>query len=112
MHDELRELLARKANEMPRHEGVPASLSRRARRRIARNAFAVGTAALVIVVGGFTAVQALTSSDEPNPIPPAGNSSPTETTSPSPTPKASSSPTATPAAEHACTNGQLRAVGS
>jgi hypothetical protein len=50
---QLRAMLERKADEMPAHAAVPGDLRDRARRRIARNAVAVGLAMVVLAAGAF-----------------------------------------------------------
>jgi Protein of unknown function (DUF4232) len=89
LDDEVRDLLWRKAHEVPPHLGVPRSLKGRVRRRIALNALAVGTTVVVVVAGAFVGLRAFT-----------GTTAQPAVTSPPPVGTA------------ACTSGQLRAVGS
>src|SRR2546428_2256939 len=62
MDDRVRDLLRRKADDLPPHRGVPRSVMSRARRRIALNALAVGVAAVVVAGGAFAGVRALVAS--------------------------------------------------
>jgi uncharacterized protein DUF4232 len=94
--DELRELLQRRADNVPPHHSVPAALLSRARRRIALNALGAGVVVVALAAGAFTGVKALTGL--PSPRRPGGSS-------PSPTLPA-------PSTIVACTPAQLRAVGS
>src|SRR2546426_9175559 len=77
MRDDLRELLRRKAGDLPVHRDVPRSLSGRARRRIALNA--VGAALLVFALAGgaVTAVRTFGSESLHQPVrqPPAVSAS-------------------------------------
>ena len=98
MDDELRELLRRKADDVPPHREVPRSLATRARRRIALNALRVGMTVVVLAVGAFAGVRAFGGPAAQRPI---GHPS---SASVQPSPSASATP--------ACTSSQLRAVGS
>ncbi len=98
MDDELRELLRRKADDVPAHREVPRSLASRARRRIALNALRVGMTVVVLAAGAFAGVRALGGPTAQRPI-----GVPTAT-SVQPPPSASTT--------LACTSSQLRAVGS
>src|SRR6266550_7077914 len=97
--DDVRELLRRKADEVPLHGEVPRELVGRARRRIAANSIGIGLAVVALAAGSFASVRAI---QNQHPKPGTFRS-----TSPNP---AVSNPavTTTPA----CTAGQLRAVGS
>jgi hypothetical protein len=95
---ELRELFRQRSEEVPLHREVPRTLLRRARRRIALNAVAVGLGVVVVASGAFAGVRAI--SGLPGPQPAASvNPPPTQ-------PGPSASPTG------ACTSAQLRAIGS
>jgi hypothetical protein len=98
MDDDVRELLRRKAQDVPPHREVPRSLVRRVRRRIALNAVAVGATAIVLVVGLFVGVRALDATGPSEPIGPG--------------PSPSVEPTPSTSAPAGCTSAQLRAVGS
>jgi uncharacterized protein DUF4232 len=108
MNDEIRDLLGRKADEVPPHRNVPRSLMRRVRRRIALNALAAGTVVVVLAAGAFASVRALNASGPsvPNEPPPTSSVRPTPSASPSIQPTPSASPTP------ACTSAQVRAVAS
>jgi hypothetical protein len=95
---DVRELLRRKAQDVPPHQEVPRSLVRRVRRRIAMNALAVGATAIVLAVGVFTGVRALNAMRTSEPIGPG--------------PSPSVEPTPSTSTLAACTSAQLRAVGS
>src|SRR5947208_135016 len=91
--EELRDLLRRKADEVPLHGGVPSTLVGRARRRIALNSVGVGLAVIALAGGTFASVRAIQQHQaSPRPFA-SGATNPAATTS-------------------ACTSGQLRAVGS
>jgi Protein of unknown function (DUF4232) len=96
--DRLRELLQRKAAEVPRHGDVPPSLARRARRRAALTTAGVGLAVVVIAGGTLVGLRAL-SRPNAGPIVPATGASGT-----------SSSPGPSQGAVAACASGQLRAT--
>jgi hypothetical protein len=96
LDDEVRDLLWRKAHEVPPHMDVPRSLTKRVRRRIALNALAVGTTVAVVVAGAFVGLRAFSAPA----LKPEG---------PGQGPTASAQPPASPAS---CTSGQLRAMGS
>jgi hypothetical protein len=110
--DRLRELLERKATDVPPHGTVPRTLRRRARRRVALNA--VAAVAVVVALGGG-AVGTLSVLDRADTTEPAGTSRPTQPVSATGAP-ASIQPTPTPATSTAssvpvvpaCTAGQLR----
>jgi len=91
IEDDVREILRRKADEVPLHGQVPSALVGRARRRIALNSVGVGLAIIAVAGGAFASVRAI-QQQHPKPGTFATNP-PTVTTS-------------------ACTAGQLRAVGS
>src|SRR5439155_11955046 len=102
MDDRVRDLLRRKADELPPHRGVPRSVLGRARRRVATNAMVVGLAAVVVAGGAFAGVRAL-QSNPPRGL--AGTPTPSVVpTTPSPSPP--------PAAVTACTFSQLNAVAA
>lgn len=121
MDDRLRDLLRRKADDVPHHKDVPPSMIRRAHRRMAVNAAVVGGVALVLIVGvfaGFQAfagssppVQPLTSPTKPAPHPttsahsPHPGSSHSPGTTPSPSPSSTPTGSTTPAR---CTVGHLQ----
>jgi hypothetical protein len=90
MREDIREVLRRKADQMPPHRDVPRSLAGRARRRIAVNLLGVGLAVVVVGTGAFAGVRSLGSA--PGTRTPGGGS--------------------TAAAPAACTSARLRAVGS
>src|SRR5438128_10656471 len=94
MDDDLRDLLRRKADDVPPHREVPRSLTGRARRRIALNALGVGMAVVVLAGGAFAGLRAFGASPAPQP---GGTPS---------------TPPAQPTPPSACTTPQLRAVGS
>src|SRR6266487_675057 len=97
MDEDLRDLLRRRADDVPPHREVPRSLAGRAHRRIALNA--LGAVLTVVVLAGGAVAGLRTFGAAPAPVP-AGRS----TASPAqPTP---------PASTAACTSAQLRAVGS
>src|SRR5437899_5990595 len=92
--DDVRELLRRKADEVPLHGQVPSALVGRTRRRIAVISIGVGLAVVALAGGAFASVRA-TQNHQANPHPfQSGSTTPAVTTTP------------------ACTAGQLRAVGS
>jgi len=95
LDDEVRDLLWRKAHEVPPHMDVPRSLTKRVRRRIALNALAVGTTVAVLAAGAFVGARAFIPS--------------TKTAGQLPEPTGSVQP---PASTASCTSGQLRAVGA
>jgi Domain of unknown function (DUF4232) len=90
MRDDLREVLRRKAGQVPPHREVPGSLVGRARRRIAVNVLGVGVAVVVVGSAAFAGLRTLGAA--PGVSTPGGSSSATSVV--------------------ACTAGQLRAVGS
>jgi Protein of unknown function (DUF4232) len=95
MHDDLREVLRRKAGQVPPHREVPGSLAGRARRRIALNALGVGVAVVIVAGAAFAGLR---NQGSPTDAIPGGAGSSAQQTS--------SASTVT-----ACTSGQLRAVG-
>lgn len=99
MDRQIRELLAQRADTVPLHREIPTTLLRRARRRIALNALAVGTTVVVLAAGAFAGVRVLTAPESPVP----GGHGPTPSVQPTPS---------VPPTTSACTSGQLRAVGS
>jgi hypothetical protein len=96
MDDEIRQLLRRKADEIPRRRAIPVSLTRRVRLRVARNAVALGTMIVLLGAGTFVGARALNAPGSHKPVRPASSS-----------PKVSTPP----ASPTACNSGQLRAVG-
>lgn len=96
MDDDVRELLRQKAQDVPPHREVPRAMVRRIRRRIALNAVAVGATVVVLTIGAFAGVRALTG---PSTSEPAG-------------PGPSSPIGQTPSTTAACTTGDLRAVAT
>src|SRR5438105_12955693 len=97
--DDVRELLRRKADEVPLHGEVPRELVGRARRRIAVNSIGVGLAVIALAGGTFASVRAI---QNQHPKPGSFQSG-----SPNPAVR-SPAATTTPA----CTAGQLPAGGS
>lgn len=82
MRDDLRELLHRKAGDLPVDRGVPRTLAGRARRRIALNA--LGATLLVVALAGGAVATLRTVGSESN-IQPATNApSPSKTVAPLP----------------------------
>src|SRR5438093_5357104 len=73
MRDDLRELLRRKAGDLAVHREVPRTLSGRARRRIALNAFGVGLLVFALAGAAVTAVRTFGSESLQQPVrrPPA-----------------------------------------
>ena len=127
MDDRLRDLLRRKADDVPPHRDVPNSMIRRAHRRMAANAALVGGIALVLIVGVFAGLQAfagssppvqpLTSPTTPAPHPTATAHSPRSGSSHSPgtvsSPTPSSQPTgATTPARCTVAHLQVKEFGS
>src|SRR5919109_1642474 len=98
VRDDLRELLRRRADQVPPHRTVPPPLAGRARRRIALNAVAVGLAAVVVAAGAFAGVRAFVAS-------PAGGPAGQPTTSP-----ASTAPSG--AAVAPCASTDLKAISA
>jgi hypothetical protein len=104
MDDEIRQLLRKKADEVPRRRAIPVSLTRRVRLRIARNSVALGTMIVLLAAGTFVGARALNAPGSHEHVRPA-SSSPRASNQPA-------SPTSTPpASPTTCTPGQLRAVG-
>jgi hypothetical protein len=96
--DDLRELLRRRADDVPPHREVPRSLVGRARRRIALNALGVGLTVALMAGGAFVGLRSFGAAPAQKPAqmpttPPAQPTAPASTTS-------------------VCTSAQLRAVGS
>ena len=89
MDDRVRDLLRRKADDVPPHRDVPPSLTRRAHRRMAVNGAVVGAVALVLIAGVFVGFQAFAGSPPKQPI---GQPSATTATHPSRTTRPSHSP--------------------
>src|SRR5947209_20078779 len=86
MDDRVRDLLRRKADDLPPHRGVPRSVMSRARRRIALNALAALVAVAVVGGGAFAGVRALVASPS---VVPGGSPAPSVVpTTPSPAPPA------------------------
>jgi hypothetical protein len=99
MDEQVKEMLRRKAVEVPAHGAMPNALARRARRRIAVNAVATSAVVLLAAAGVVAGVRALRDTgSSPIVVPPAASS----TTSPTPTPQQVGS----------CAASQLRAVAS
>jgi hypothetical protein len=98
MDDQVRELLRRRADDVPPHREVPRALASRSRRRIARNALGRSVVVVALVAAAFAGVRALGGFHTAQP---AGITSVSPV---QPTPSTSVSP--------ACTSSQLRAVGS
>jgi len=127
MDDRMRDLLRRKADDVPPHRDVPPSMLRRAHRRMAVNGIAVGAIALVLIVGVFAGFQAFAGSSPPvqpvgqpttpAPHPSTSTHSPHPGTSHSPTP---GSPSPSPSASGSSTtparcragNLQIKEYGS
>jgi hypothetical protein len=116
MDEEVRDMLRRKAENVPPHREVPASLAGRARRRIALNALGASAIVLVLVAGAFTGFRAFAGATsrqpagEPTVVHPQPSSSPTPSTivsspSPTPSPSPSSAGATTPAR---CKLGDLK----
>jgi hypothetical protein len=95
MDDKLRDLLRRRADDLPPHLAVPPALSGRVRRRIALNAAGVGIIVVALAAGAFAGVRAL---GGPRASGPAG---PPTFSNVQPTPSSDT-----------CASGQLRANGS
>src|SRR5438309_4909146 len=86
MDDRVRDLLRRKADDLPLHRGVPRSVMSRARRRIALNALAALVAVAVVGGGAFAGVRALVAPS----VVPGGSPAPSVVpTTPSPAPRPS-----------------------
>jgi hypothetical protein len=99
VEDEIRSLLRDKADDLPAHTTLPASLRRRIRMRIAINTSALGAVVIVVIAGAVVGVSQL---NKPKAAGFQGSTPAPATTSVMP------SATAVPA----CTAGQLRAVGT
>jgi hypothetical protein len=121
MDDDLRELLQRKADDIPPHHEVPRSLVGRARRRIALNALAVGLTVVVVAGGALAGLRTFGAASNQIPVgmPTTSTSLPSTTASPSqpspsvsPSPSPSVSPSPSLPTITACTSAQVRAVGS
>src|SRR2546422_8685054 len=98
MRDDLRELLQRKADQVPPHRDVPRSLVGRARRRIVVNVLGAGLMVVVLAGGAFAGLRALGAVPVQQPVGVPTTSS---------APRTQTAPTIA-----ACTFAQLRAVGS
>jgi len=96
----IRQLLKDLADEVPMHDTVPASMTRRAKTRIAINSVALGAMVVALGLGAFAGVRALAPEAKSTKLP----------FSASPSAKVTSA--TTPAAIPPCTSGQLRAIGS
>jgi Protein of unknown function (DUF4232) len=104
MGDDLRELLRRKADQVPPHRAAPRSLMRRAHRRIAVNALGAGLIVVVLAGGAFAGLRALNTPLVQRPVGvPTSSVLPTTTFAP---------PTSSASTIASCTSAQLRAVGS
>src|SRR5262245_59870778 len=97
IQEEVRELLQRKAKDLPPHLEVPEAIRGRVRRRIALNVLAVGVTLALVSVGAFAGVRTFGAATNDEPAP---GSRPTSLPSPVPKPTPS------------CSSGQLRAVGT
>jgi hypothetical protein len=98
LQDTLREMLERRAEQVPSHLEVPRSLRGRARRRIAMNAVVTVGVVVALGAGGLAGVRAL---QRAGAVVPGGGGG---TTGRNPAPTSTS-----PATVPACTSGQLRA---
>lgn len=87
----IRELLKDLADDVPTHQTVPASMTRRVRTRVAINSVGLSVMIVALGVGVFAGVRALAPATK---VPFSGSSSPATATTPP------------------CTAGQLRAIGS
>src|SRR5438067_6953235 len=114
MGDDLRELLRRKADQVPPHRAAPRSLMRRARRRIAVNALGAGLLVVVLAGGAFAGLRALAMRLVQRPVgpPPTSAPAPSLTPAPSHAPTSSAPPTSPASTIASCTSAQLRAMGS
>jgi len=102
---DVRDLLRRRADDVPTHGEVPASLGRRVRRRIAVNAALAGAVAVVLAAGAFASVRAFTGS-APQPV--GSTPPPAHASQPAP----SRTPATSPTGGRACTSADLRAAGA
>src|SRR5437899_12034201 len=93
IQDEVRELLQRKANDLPPHLDVPGSINTRVRRRIAVNALVVGLTVVVLTGGALAGLRSI------------GVLSKAQLAGGSP-----SAPSSSPAAVTGCTSSQLSAT--
>jgi Protein of unknown function (DUF4232) len=79
LQDDVRDMLSRKAAELPPHLNVPAALPGRVRRRVVWNAVAAGAAVAVIAVALVAGVRTFGGPDasvpegQPSPTPPSPN---------------------------------------
>jgi hypothetical protein len=96
MHDDLRELLQRRAAEVPSHLDVPRSLTGRVRRRIALNVVGVGLTVVVLAGGALAGVRAF-------------NAAPRQDLGGPPPSSVQETPSTSALA---CVSAQIRAVGS
>jgi Protein of unknown function (DUF4232) len=96
--DRLRELLERKAAEVPPHGDLPSRLARRARRRAGLTTAGVGLAVVVLAGGTLVGLRALSRPNAEPIVPATGASGP------------SSSPSPSLGEIAACGSGQLRAT--
>src|SRR2546428_9823381 len=97
IEEDLRELLRRRAGEVPPHVDVPRSMVRRARRRIAMNALGVTVVIAALGTGAFAGLRAINKTPAPGfvrPGPPSAQATPSGSTT------------------SACASEQLRAVAS
>ena len=92
MDDRVRDLLRRKADDVPPHRDVPPTMIRRAHRRMAVNGAVVGAVVLILIGGVFVGFQAFAGSP---PVHPLGNP-----TTPAPHPTATHTHTPRPGASH------------
>src|SRR5437763_16215519 len=99
MGDDLRELLRRKADQVPPHRAAPRSLMRRARRRIAVNALGAGLIVVVLAGGAFAGLRALGMPLVQRPVGPLPTSAP----APSHAPTSSAPPTSPASTVASCT---------
>ncbi len=106
---DVRDLLRRRAENVPPHGEVPASLAPRVRRRIAFNAALAGAVAVVLAAGAFASVRAFTGS-APQPVGPTPP--PTHASQPAPSQSATGASPTGPVGAPACTSADLRLVGA
>ncbi len=96
MHDDVTELLRRRAEQVPPHREMPRAMTGRVRRRLAVNALAIGVA--VVLVGGIAVAGLRAFAPATDRIPVGDGATPSQQTSGS--------------AGAACTSAQLQAVAS